>query len=446
MKSGTAKVLHPLLGRPMLSYVLDLALSVDASSRAVVVGSQAEEVASTLPPGEFDVFRQDRQLGTGHAVRQARGLLSRAGDILVLSGDTPLISKGTVRRLVRRHRQAGAAVTVLTALLPEPRGYGRIIRAGRSGIRSIVEETDATAAERAVKEINTGTYCFDAAFLKGALGRLGRSNRQGEFYLTDVGATAVGKGLGVIAVRAADPGEVKGVNSRIDLAAAENLLRLRKLEALMRSGVTVTDPASTWVEHSVRVGRDTVLLPQTFLEGQTRVGPSCRLGPMVRVRHSTLGKGVLVKDGCVIEDARIGPSCRVGPFAHLRPGTVLAADVRIGNFVEVKGSRLGRGTKAGHLSYIGDARVGKNVNIGAGTITCNYDGSRKWQTVIEDGVFIGSNTALVAPVRVGRDSLVGAGSTITRDVSPGTLALSRSPQEHRRGGAKRLLGRGKPGA
>jgi bifunctional UDP-N-acetylglucosamine pyrophosphorylase/glucosamine-1-phosphate N-acetyltransferase len=430
----------------MLSYVLDLALSADASSRAVVVGCQAEEVASTIPPGEFDVFRQDRQLGTGHAVRQARGLLSREGDLLILSGDAPLLSKGTLRRLVRCHRRTGAAVTVLTALLPEPRGYGRIIRGGRSSIRAIVEEADATAAERGVKEINTGTYCFDTSFLRGALGRLRRSNRQGEFYLTDVVAMAVGRGLKVMAVRTGDPGEVKGINSRIDLAGAENILRLRKLEALMRSGVTVADPASTWVEHSVRVGRDTVLLPQTFLEGQTRVGPSCRLGPMVRVRHSTLGKGVLVKDGCVIEDARIGPSCRIGPFAHLRPGTVLAADVKIGNFVEVKGSRLGRGTKASHLSYIGDSRVGRNVNIGAGTITCNYDGSRKWRTVIEDGVFIGSNTALVAPVRVGRDSLVGAGSTITRDIPPGTLALSRTAQEHRRGGAKRRLGKRKSGA
>jgi len=377
MKSATAKVLHPLLGRPMLAYVLDLAGSVGAARRAVVVGDRAEEVSSVIPADSFDVIRQRRQLGTGHAVRQARSLLGGEGDLLVLSGDTPLLKPASLRKLLAGHRRRGAAVTVLTSLLPDPTGYGRIIRGEKGALRAIVEQTDATAAERRVREVNTGIYCFDNAFLRRALRRLRRDNRQGEFYLTDVVAMAVGAGLKAVAAAAADPEEALGINSRLDLAGAQEVLRLRKLETLMRSGVTVADPAGTWVDHSVRVGRDTVLLPQTFLEGETRIGRECRLGPMVRVRHSRLGRGVVVKDGCVVEGSRIGASSQVGPFAHLRPGSVLAAGVKVGNFVEVKASRLGKGTKASHLSYIGDAVTGKNVNIGAGTITCNYDGVRK---------------------------------------------------------------------
>jgi bifunctional UDP-N-acetylglucosamine pyrophosphorylase/glucosamine-1-phosphate N-acetyltransferase len=441
MKSRTPKVMHPLLGRPMLAPVLDLALRLKAARRAVVVGSGGEEVASFLPAGEFEIVRQKEQLGTGHAVARARRLLAADGDLLVLSGDTPLLRAATIRRLLARHRKTGAAATLLTAEVGDPTGYGRIVRGRGRRLEAIVEEKDATTAQRALREVNTGVYCFDTRFLKGALRRIGKDNRQGEYYLTDVIAIAVAAGRPVAGVRAGDPDEILGINSRVDLARAEAILRGRKLESLMRAGVTVVDPATTWVEESVRVGADTTLLPGTFLEGETRVGRRCRIGPTARIRDSVIGPDVLVRDFCVIENAKIGPSCLVGPFAHLRPGSILDRGAKVGNFVEIKGSRIGRGSKISHLSYVGDAIVGRDVNVGAGTITCNYDGVRKWRTVIEDGVFVGSGTQLVAPLRIGRGSLVGAGSTITRDVPPGTLTLSRAPQENRGGRAARYLGK-----
>ncbi len=441
MKSDTAKVLHPVLGRPMLSYALDLARSVGADRKAVVVGHMAEEVTSFLPEKEFETVSQTKQLGTGHAVRQAGALLAGKRDVLVLSGDTPLLTVKTLRRLIASHRRTGAAVSILTTVVDDPRGYGRILRGPKRRIEAIREEKDATPAERAVGEINTGTYCFDGPFLAGALGRLRRNNSQGEYYLTDVVALAVDAGLAVNGLLTKDADEALGINSRAELARAGEILRHRKLRALMESGVTVVDPATTWVEPQVRVGADTTLLPMTTLEGETRIGRKCRLGPMVRVRSSSIGGSVLVTDSCVIESSKVADHCRIGPFTHLRPGSELARGVKVGNFVEVKGSRIGKGSKAGHLSYIGNAAVGEGVNIGAGTITCNYDGVKKWRTVIEDGVFVGSNTELVAPVRIGRGALVGAGSTITRDVPPGTLALSRAPQEHKKGIAARYLRR-----
>jgi bifunctional UDP-N-acetylglucosamine pyrophosphorylase/glucosamine-1-phosphate N-acetyltransferase len=443
MKSRMPKVMHPLLGRPMLAPVLDLARGLKASRRAVVVGFGAEEVASFLPAGEFEIVRQEEQLGTGHAVARARRLLTSGGDLLVLSGDTPLLKAATLRRLLAGHRRKAAAATLLTAEVGDPTGYGRIVRGRGRRLEAIVEEKDATPAQRLLREVNTGVYCFDTRFLKTALGRIGRDNRQGEYYLTDVIAIAVAAGRPVAAVRAGDPDEILGINSRVELAYAEAILRGRKLESLMRAGVTVVDPSSTWVEERVRVGADTVLLPGTFLEGETRVGRRCRIGPSARIRHSVTGPDVLVRDFCVIENAKIGPSCRIGPFAHLRPGSILDRGAKIGNFVEVKGSRIGKGSKVNHLSYVGDAVVGRDVNVGAGSITCNYDGVRKWRTVIEDGAFVGSGSQLVAPLRVGRGSLVGAGSTVTRDVPPGSLALARTPQENREGMAARYLGKKK---
>ncbi len=443
MKSGTAKVLHPLLGRPMISYVLDQAVAAGASRCAVVLGHGAGDVAPFVPGGMFEIVHQKEQLGTGHAVRQARRVIRGARTVIVLSGDTPLLAKPTLRKLVSAHRRRKPAVTLLTALFDEPRGYGRILRRDDGGVSAIVEEKDATASQREVREINTGVYCFDSSFLLSALGRLRPDNRQGEYYLTDAVSMAVRAGRAVEAVRAGDPDEVLGVNSRVELARAHAILRDRTLRVLMEGGVTIVDPATTWVEPQVKVAPDTVLLPLTFLAGRTRVGRECRLGPMVRISHSTLGRAVTVRDGCVVEESRLADRCQVGPFSHLRPGTRLAAGAKIGNFVEVKASRVGEGTKASHLSYIGDSEVGRGVNIGAGTITCNYDGVRKWKTVIEDGVFVGSNTGLVAPVRLGKGSLVGAGSTITEDVPPGALALSRVPQENRKGLASRYLKKGK---
>ena len=446
MKSSTAKVLHPLLDRPMLAWVLDLARSVDAGRKGVVVGHMADQVASCAPKGEFEIILQRKQLGTGHAVRQAEKLFSGNRDVLVLSGDTPLLTTKTVRRLVAGHRRKKAAVSVLTTVVDEPYGYGRIIRGAKKSIVAIREEKDASRAERAVQEINTGTYCFDGPFLSRALKRVKRGNRQGEYYLTDVVALAVEEGLRVQGAATDDPEEVLGINSRAELAIAMDVLRSRKLASLMKSGVTVVDPRTTWVDPQVKVGADTVLLPMTFLEGETQVGRECRLGPMARLRNSRLGRGVHVRDGCVIESARVGDSSVIGPWAHLRPGSELARGVKVGNFVEVKGSRIGRGSKASHLSYIGDSEIGAGVNIGAGTITCNYDGVKKWRTVIEDGAFVGSNTELVAPVRIGRGALIGAGSTVTRDVPPGSVAVSRVPQENREGKAARRLRKRKRGS
>jgi bifunctional UDP-N-acetylglucosamine pyrophosphorylase/glucosamine-1-phosphate N-acetyltransferase len=440
MRSAAAKVLHPLLGRPMLAWVLDLARAVDRSGRkAVVVGHMAEEVSSCVPPREFEIVLQKSQLGTGHALRQAEALFQRGKDVLVLSGDTPLLTAGTLRRLLAAHRRGKAAVTLLTAVTERPKGYGRIIRGKGRSILAVREEADASPAERRLGEINTGTYCFDGAFLARALRRLGRKNRQGEYYLTDVVALAVEEGLAVRGFMASHAEETLGINSRAELAAAQGVLKRRKLEGLMKAGVTVVDPSTTWVEEKVTVGADTVLLPMTFLEGETRIGRNCRIGPMARVRNSRIGRGVHIRDSCVIESSKAGDGCIIGPFSHLRPGSELARGVKVGNFVEVKGSRIGKGSKANHLSYIGDAEIGREVNIGAGTITCNYDGMRKWRTVIEDGAFIGSNTELVAPVRIGRGALVGAGSTVTRDVPPGSLAVSRVPQENRRGHGERRL-------
>jgi bifunctional UDP-N-acetylglucosamine pyrophosphorylase/glucosamine-1-phosphate N-acetyltransferase len=436
MKSATAKVLHPLLGRPMLAWALDAARALPAARRGVVVGHQAERVAAILPEGFAPVVQQ-RALGTGHAVRAAARLFAGAGDTVVLSGDTPLLTAATVKRLLAAHRRGNATVSLLTARVEDPAGYGRIVRCGEGAVRAIVEHRDAPPEVLAIREVNAGVYCFENRFLASALRRLRAANAQGELYLTDVVAMAVRARRTVLGVPCPDPGEMQGVNDRAQLARAQEVLRLRILEALMRSGVTVADPRTTWVEPTVRVGPDTVLLPQTALEGATVVGAGCRVGPGARVRDSRLGAGAVVKDACVIEGAFVGPRCQVGPFAHLRPGTRLLAGARVGNFVEVKKSTLGAGTKAGHLSYLGDAVIGAGVNVGAGTITCNYDGHAKHATRIGAGAFIGSDTQLVAPVAVGRGALVAAGTTVTRDVPAGALALSRVPQENRPGWASR---------
>jgi bifunctional UDP-N-acetylglucosamine pyrophosphorylase/glucosamine-1-phosphate N-acetyltransferase len=440
MNSATAKVLHPLFSRPLLAWSLDVALAFPAARRGVVVGFQAEAVAKTLPAG-FEPILQDKLWGTGHAVRQARRLFAAEGDTVVLSGDTPLLRAATVKRLLAVHRRRRATVSILTALVEDPTGYGRIVRCGERGVRAIVEHDDAPPEVRDIREVNAGVYCFENRFLEAALRRLKATNRQGEYYLTDVIAAAVYAKKTVVGVLCEDPDEILGVNDRVQLARAADILRRRRLTELMRSGVTVLDPASTWVEPGVRVAPDTVLFPQTLLEGDTVIGAGCQVGPGVRMHDSRVGRESVVKDYSVLEGAVIGPRCHVGPFAHLRPGTRLAAGARIGNFVEIKKCRIGPGSKANHLSYLGDAVIGKGVNIGAGTITCNYDGFAKYETVVGDGAFIGSDTQLVAPVTVGRGALVAAGTTVTKDVPAGALALSRTPQANRAGWAARRRAR-----
>ena len=401
MRSAVAKVLHPVLGRPLLSWPLDVARALPAAQRGVIVGFQAEAVTKAVPAG-FEVILQQKLQGTGHAVRQARRLFAGEGDTVVLSGDTPLLSAATVRRLLTDHRRRRATVSFLTARLADPAGYGRVVRDEQGEVASIVEDADADAATRRLDEVNAGVYCFENRFLDRALGRLRAANNQEEYYLTDVIAAAVRAGHGVVGVPCADSEEMLGVNDRVQLARVHAVLRARVLEKLMRSGVTVVDPASTWVEPDVRIGADCVLFPGTTLQGGTVVGAGCHIGPHTRIRDSRIAPDTVVKDGCVIEESTIGPRCHVGPFAHLRPGTRLAAGVRVGNFVETKKTLLGAGAKASHLSYLGDAEIGRRVNVGAGTITCNYDGYSKFRTVFGDDVFIGSDSQLVAPVRTFR--------------------------------------------
>jgi len=443
MRSAEAKVLHPVLGRPLLGWPLAVARALPAARRGVIVGFQAEAVTKALPAG-FEAVLQKKLWGTGHAVLQARRLFAGDGDTVVLSGDTPLLTAATVRRLLADHRRRRSTVSFLTARQADPSGYGRVVRDERGQVRAIVEHDDADAVTRRIDEVNAGVYCFENRFLDRALGRLRAANRQEEYYLTDVIGAAVRAGRGVVGVLCDDAEEMIGVNDRVQLALVLAVLRRRVLERLMRAGVTVIDPASTWVDYSVRVGADSVLLPGTTLEGGTVVGARCRVGPHTRVRDSRIAPDTVVADCCVVEEATIGPRCRVGPFARLRPGTRLAAGVHVGNYVEIKKAHLGAGAKAGHLSYLGDAEIGRRVNVGAGTIICNYDGYSKFTTVIGDDVFIGSDTQLVAPVRIGKGALIAAGTTVTRDVPSGALALSRAPQKTVSGWADRrrkLLGK-----
>lgn len=426
MRSALPKVLHPLLGRPMVQWVLE-ALVPLGPSEVLVVSSPEPSLLEFFEDRGLKVFVQEQPLGTGHAVMAARGGLEGfPGDVLILYGDTPLLRPDTLEGLLAHHRRTGAVLTLLSAKPDDPKGYGRILRDPEGRPLRIVEEADLEG--EGPEEINAGVYAVKAPFLLEALGELRPDNRQGEYYLTDIVEVASRRGLPVEVFPCPDPTEVMGINTRLDLAKAQEVLRRRVLEGWMLQGVTVEDPATTWVEPEVRIGRDTVIRPHTFLRGRTVVGEGCVIGPVVEVLDSEIGDGARVGFCCHIEGAVIGPGASVGPFSRLRPGTVLEEEVRIGNFVEVKNSRLGRGTKANHLAYIGDAEVGEEVNIGAGAITCNYDGKRKHRTVIGPRAFIGSNVSLVAPVTVGEGATVGAGSVITKDVPSDSLAVERAKQ------------------
>lgn len=436
MKSKLPKVLHNLCGSPLLSYVIDAVAAVGVKKTVVVAGYGADLVAREVK-GKAEMVLQAEQLGTAHALMQA-GLFLRdfPGQLLVLCGDTPLIKAETLSMLARGHRDAGAAATVLTAVMKDPTGYGRVIRDGRGRVARIVEQKDASPDEMKVREVNTGIYCFEVAGLFDALSKVTPKNVQGEYYLTDVIEMYAKEGRTVEAVVVDDPAEVAGINDRIQLAEAEQHMRGQILRDLMKSGVTVLDPLSTFVDRGVRVGRDTVIYPFTFIEGNTVIGEDCVVGPGSRLVNATVGKGVSIQNSIVVESS-ISDHCTIGPFAYLRPGTVLEQEVRVGNFVEIKKSRVGCRSKVPHLSYVGDADIGEGVNIGAGTITCNYDGQKKWPTLIGDGAFIGSNTNLVAPVEIGPGAVIGAGSTITKDVPGGALGVERAKQVVVRGWAGR---------
>ena len=429
MKSRLPKVLHPIAGRPMIEYVLRTAESLAPATVTLIVGHQAEAVQARLAGRRHLRFAvQEPQLGTAHALQQAESVLAgRTGTLIMLSGDVPLLGPVTLARLRDTHLAAGAAATVVTAMVDRPYGYGRIVRAnGR--IARIVEERDASSSERTIKEINSGIYAFDLAPLWDSLRSIASKNAQGEFYLTDLVSIYHRRKLPVETLVLDDVHETRGINSRSELSEVSRIVRQKKNEELMAAGVTIIDPAATYIEDDVQVGPDTVIHPGVILEGQTRIGSACEIHAHVRIVDSELADRVTVNNFCVILGTRVADGASVGPFAHLRPETVVGERARIGNFVELKKTSLGAGSKANHLSYLGDATIGANVNVGAGTITCNYDGERKNQTIIEDGAFIGSDSQLVAPVTIGKGAYVAAGSSITQDVPAGSLGIARGRQ------------------
>jgi bifunctional UDP-N-acetylglucosamine pyrophosphorylase/glucosamine-1-phosphate N-acetyltransferase len=431
MKSSRPKVLHHVAGRPMIDYVLRAAQSLTPRTSTIVVGHMKESLRHELEyHSGLSFVTQEPQLGTGHALLQTAPLLEqRTGFILLLSGDVPLLRSNTLAQLVRHHKATGAAATVLTALSEHPYGYGRIVRV-RGKVSRIVEEKDASPAERKVKEINGGIYVFSIAPLFAALRALATRNAQGEYYLTDLVSTYRRQKLGVETMVLEDPNEVRGINSRSELAETSRIVRQKKNEELMAAGVTIEDPATTYIDEDVVVGADTVIHPGVHLEGKTRIGSACEIHSGVRLINTVLEDRVTVQNFCVVTGSRLASGVTVGPFVHIRPDTELLEGVHIGNFVELKKSVVGKGSKAGHLSYLGDALIGERVNIGAGTITCNYDGEKKQQTIIEDGVFVGSDSQLVAPVKLGRGSYIGSGTTVREDVPPGSLAVSGGKQRN----------------
>lgn len=431
MVSALPKVLHPICGRPMIAYVLETLAQVGVPSPMVVVGHGAEQVRRALGDGVRYAV-QAEPLGTGHAVLQALPLLEgHTGTVLIIYGDVPFLRQETVETLLAHHRAQGAAATILTDLRDDPSGYGRVVRDARGNVRRIVEEPDASAEEREIREVNAGMYAVEAGALREALRALRPANAQGEYYLTDAVGALLDGGQTVAAVVAPSSQEATGINSRVDLARAEAAMRAMLLERLMLGGVTVLDPQATYVHAGVRVGRDTVLHPGTSLEGRTVVGEGCSIGPHARLVDADVGDRVAIVASSV-EASTVGDDCRIGPYSRLRPGVRLGRFVEVGNFAEMKNATVGDGTKVHHMSYLGDATVGARVNIGAGTVTCNYDGRAKHHTVIEDGAFIGSDTMLIAPVRIGRDAVTGAGSVVRRDVPPGGVAVGMPARVIRR--------------
>ena len=431
MKSAQPKVLHQVAGSPMIDYVLDAAAQLAPESTTVVVGHQAETLKSALAGrAELGFVVQEPQLGTAHALLMTEpALKGAAGTLVLLSGDVPLLTPATLKRFLERHITAHAAATVLTALVDNPHGYGRIVRSGEQ-IARIVEERDATDAERAIREINSGIYAFALDGLFDAVRRVAAENAQHEYYLPDLVGIYRRSGRGVETVSVANPDEIRGINSREELAAVGRVVREARTQALMAAGVTLIDPPTTYLGCDVTVGADTIIHPAVTLEGRTHVGGGCVIHSGVRITDSTLGDGVTILDHCVITRSTIEAGATVGPFAHLRPEVVVGPRAKVGNFVEMKKTRLGPGSKASHLSYLGDTEVGANVNIGAGTITCNYDGVRKHVTTIEEGAFIGSDSQLVAPVTIGAGAYVGTGTTVRESVPPGALAVSAGKQRN----------------
>lgn len=438
MKSNTPKVLHKLLGKPMLKYVVDAARTAGADPVMVVVGFGGDQVQTTIGSGVEYIWQKER-LGTGHAILIAKEQLAQvSGDLLVLYGDTPLISSETLTALIKIRQAAKAAAAVLTVQLEAGGGYGRIIRDCSGQITGIVEAKDANPAQLAINEVNTGIYCFAVEPLLQVIEELTPANAQGEYYLTDVIKLMVGRGMLVTGMAAGDAAEMMGPNDRLQLAQTERHLKRSINQHWMLEGVTLVDPEFTYIGPDVVIGCDTIIHPGTILQGKTVIGGGCELGPHTSIVDAVIGDKTMVKFSQIIE-AEIGQENIVGPYTYIRPGTISAAKVKFGDFVEVKNCQIGTGSKVPHLTYLGDAEVGSGVNIGAGTITCNYDGLNKHRTVIKDRAFVGSNANLVAPVVVGAESTIAAGSTITKEVPDGALAVARNRQEIKLDWAKRKI-------
>ncbi len=429
MKSRLPKVMHPVHDKPMLVHVLDAARGAGVKRIIVVAGYGMEQVSAILGD-KAEIVVQEEQLGTAHALLQTEPLLKNAkGQVIVLCGDTPLIRPATLTSLVEMQRAGGVAATLATMVLDDPTGYGRVVRGENGGVSGIVEHRDATPEEQGIKEVNAGLYCFGLEGLFEALKRVASDNVQNEYYLPDIIGIYHRAGRRVAALTVEDHEEMLGVNDRKQLAKASAVIRNRILDGLMLEGVTIVDPASTFIEGCVSIGQDTVIHPFTFIEGNSTIGDECHIGPGSRLVSVKVGDRAVVRDSVVLA-SEIGESARVGPFAHIRPGTVISKGVLVGDFVEIKNTVIGEGSKVPHLTYLGDTDVGEKVNIGAGTITCNYDGKNKFRTIIGDGAFIGSNANLVAPVEIGEGAVVAAGSTVTKDVPSEALGVARGKQKN----------------
>lgn len=435
MKSEVPKVLHKICGVPMLGHVISQAKKAGAKRVIVVVGRGAEEVKRAFAEQEVEFVLQAEQKGTGHALMQAEDAVKSEDTVLVLYGDMPLITAETLKSLFEFHARNQAAATVMTARVKDPSGYGRVIKEGNR-VLAIREEKDASPEERAIDEINSGIYCFNREKVFNALEQVNNDNVQGEYYLTDVVEILNRQGEKVLAFEAQDPDEVQGVNDRNQLAQAQAIMQKRIIRSLMARGVTFLNPDTCVVDEGVEIGRDTVIYPGVILEGKTRIGEGCTILGYTRIIDSVVGNRVEITMSHIRESV-VEDGVKIGPFVNLRPGTHLMAGVKVGDFVEIKNSKVGENSKVPHLSYVGDADIGRNVNIGAGVIFVNYDGFKKHRTVVEDGAFIGCNSNLVAPVRIGQGSYVAAGSTVTKDVEEGALAIARSRQENKPGWVKK---------
>ncbi|MFK7696855.1 bifunctional UDP-N-acetylglucosamine diphosphorylase/glucosamine-1-phosphate N-acetyltransferase GlmU [Paenibacillus sp. HJGM_3] len=437
MKSKLYKVMHPVCGKPLVGHVVDVLDEIQADRKIVVVGHGAETVKAYLGD-RAEYALQAQQLGTGHAAIQAEALLEGDDGIAIITfGDTPLISGDSLKEMIRLHSESGAAATVMSAKLDNPFGYGRIIRNADGDVVGIVEQKDCTEDQKRINEINTGICCFDKRKLFEALKQVKNDNAQQEYYLTDVIGILNGQGDKVVGYITADATEGMGINDRVQLSEAEQAMRARINRRHMLNGVTIIDPSHTYIEKEVRIGSDTVVYPGTVLKGRTVIGEECQIGPHADITDSTVSDRVAIQHSVLLE-AEVGEETTVGPYAYLRPGARLGRQVKIGDFVEIKNATLGEGTKVSHLSYVGDAQVGKNVNVGCGAITVNYDGFNKNLTVIGDDAFIGSNVNLIAPVKIGEGAYVVAGSTITHEVEPGDVAIARERQTNKPGYAEKL--------